>query len=193
MVFNTPKRIKGLTLVELLIAAALLGFVMLTLGYIFINHFKFFQDQSALITITEDNKVVLDEMINQIRESQSIVASCTPCGPDTTGANLIILQIWPLNATNEPFDGGTNFDYIQYKRDATDNTILKKIVYPTATSTRSSLNKIVATRVSDLTFTYNNATPAQATEVTAKIKLSATTGSKTQDIEREATALLRNK
>lgn len=187
------KGIKGLTLVELLVAAALVAIVAIVLGAIFTTHFKFFTDESSVIGITEENKIVLDEVTNQIRESQSIAATCTPCGTDTTGANVLILQLWPLNAAGEPFDGGTNFDYIVYKRDTTDNTKMLKIVYPHLTSTRQGQNKILSDHIANLSFTFDNPTPSLATEVIIKIKNSITTGSKTQQVELESKAVLRNK
>lgn len=183
----------GFTIVELLISSVLLAVISYILGSIFISNFKLFIDETSVINITEANKTALDEITNQIRESQSIASTCTPCSPYTTSSTVLILQLWPLNSNGEPFDGGVNFDYIEYKRDAVDNTKLRKIIYPHATSTRQSLNKVLSTTVDNLTFTYNNATPSQATEITVTLKNTITNAGKIQDVERETKAVLRNK
>jgi len=184
---------RAFTLVEILIGMTLLGMLSIVIGSIFISNFRLFRDESSAIAITDANKIALDDITNQIRESQSIAVSCTPCGADTTGANIIVLQLWPLNAAGEPFDGTTDYDYVVYKRDTTDNTKLKKIVYPHATSTRPAVNDILSTDVNILTFTYNNATPVQASEVTIRLKNSKTISGKVQDIDRQSKAVLRNK
>lgn len=184
---------RAFTLVELVIGMALTGIIVLVLGNIFVTNVRLFRDESSAIAITDTNKIALDEITNQIRESQSIAASCTPCGADTTGANVIILQLWPLNSSGEPFDGSGNYDYIVYKRDSTDNTILKKIVYPHATSTRAAVNNVLSTDVNILTFTYDNATPSLATEVTIRLKNRKTISLKPQEVDRESKAVMRNK
>lgn len=184
---------QGLTLTELLVVMTLLAIVALVAGSIFIANLKLFRDETSIISITEDNKIALDEITNQIRESQSIAPTCTPCGADATNANTLILQIWPLSASGEPFDGGGNFDYIVYKRDAVDNTKMRKIVYPHPTSTRQSLNKITLSNITTFTFTYNNVTPSLASEVTIKIKNSSNIRGKIQEVDRESKAVLRNK
>ncbi len=183
----------GFTIIELLIGGVLMAIVIFALGNIMITNFKLFLNESSVINITEANKIALDEITNQIRESQSIAATCTPCSPDTTSANILILQLWPLNANGEPFDGGINYDYIVYKKDSTDSTKLRKIIYPYATSSRPNSNKVLSTNISALTFIYNNATPSQASEVTVKIKNTTNNSGKVQEIERESKAVLRNK
>jgi hypothetical protein len=184
---------QGITIIELLVAIVLLVILMLIAGSIFVTHLKLFRDETNVIAITEENKIALDEITNQIRESQSVVSTCAACGTGTTGSNIIILQIWPLNASGEPEGGNGNFDYIVYKRDAQDTSKITKTVYPHATSTRPPLNKVPSQNVASLTFSYNSATPSLTTEVTIKIKNTITINGKTQDTERESKAVLRNK
>ncbi len=190
---DSKKIITGFTLVELLIGSTILAIVILILGKVFISNLKLFLDESSAIAITEANKIALDEVINQIRESQAVAANCTPCGADKSGSNVLILQLWPINTNGELYDGGVNFDYIVYKRDVQDNTLLRKIVYPNAVSTRPASNKILSTNVANLSFAYNNATPSQASEVTVTIKNSTNSSGKIQETERQSKAVLRNK
>lgn len=186
------KNKKGLSLVEMLVAVILLAIVTLVAGDILIAHLRLFTGTSALIDITGTNKIVLDEMVNEVRESVSIVNTCTACGTDTTTSTVLILKIWPLDASSNPYDSG-NYDYIVYKRDPADTSKVRKIIYPSASSTRSASNKIISSDISNLNLTYNNVDPAQASDVTIKIKSTVTISNKKQEVEREAKAVLRNK
>lgn len=182
----------GFTVVELLIGALILGVIVFVAAGVLVGHLRLFNRGSSLINLTSTNKIALDEMVNETRESQSIVNSCTPCGSDTTGASTLILRLWPLDSNDDPVDNG-NYDYIVYKRDSTDNTKIRKIVYADASSNRSSSNKIIGNDTSSLTFTYNNADPSLATNVVVKVKNTAVVNGATQEVEREAKAVLRNK
>lgn len=182
----------GLTLVELLIAAVIMGVIVLFAGSILVGHLKLFNRGSSLINLTSANKIALDEIVNEVRESQSVVNTCTPCGSDATSASVLILRLWPLDSSDDPVDNGA-YDYILYKRDSSDNTKIRKIVYPDASSNRPASNKIIGTDTNSLTFTYNNADPSLATNVTIKVKNTAVVNGANQEVEREAKAVLRNK
>ncbi len=182
----------GFTTVEILIASAIGVVIVLFAINILLAHLRLFAGESALIDITGANKIALDEIVNEVRESQSVVNSCTSCGSDSTGAHVLILKIWPLDASGNPYDPN-NYDYIVYKRDSTDNTKIRKIIYAYSSSTRKNSNKIIGTNISGLDFTYGNPDPTQATDITIKVKNTAATNGKTQDVDREAKAVIRNK
>ena len=185
---------KGISLVELLISFAIIGLIGFLVGSVYVAHYRLFSNQNTAIDVSTQNKLALSEISNQIRQSESIVATCTPCGSDTTSASILILRLWPLDASSEPIDPGTsNYDYIEYKRDATDNTKLVRTTYPYASSSRQSGTHIVAISVSDLSFAYDNGTPSQAAQVTTSVTTTATAGTKTQTVTESAKSDLRNK
>lgn len=184
----------GFTLVDLITGLAISGFVLAIVAAIYLAHYRLFSNQNTAIDAATQDKLALDEITNQIRQSQAVVSTCSSCSGDTTGANILILQLWPLDANGDPQDPmGTNYDYIEYRQDASNATNLIRKTFPYQTSTRKSGTRIVATGVTSLTFTYDNADPTQALEITADVKASGTANGKAQITDQSAKAILRNK
>lgn len=185
----------GFTLIELLPGIALAGFVLLLVASIYLAHFRLSSDQNTAIDTSVQNKLAFDEITNQIRQSQAVVATCAPCGSDTTGTNILILQLWPLDQNNDPQDpSGTNYDYIEYKLNPANSTQLIRKIFPSSISTRTAQTRIVATNISSLTFGYDNADPTQAIEITTTITTTKKTiNGKAQTTTQSANAILRNK
>ncbi len=193
-IVNCPKWRPGFTLAELTVAFTITGFMAVLVIAVYFAYFRLFSNQSTSLDLANQNKIAIDEITNQIRESQSVVTTCTSCGDDTTGSQLLILQFWPLNASGEPTDPtGSTYDYVVYRRDNTDYTKLIKKVIPDATSSRKASNKIIAGNISNLQFAYDNANVTEATEITVTLTASATNLSKTHTNTLSAKALLRNK
>lgn len=184
----------GFSLIELVTGFAIIGLVSILIGTLYFANFRLFSNQNTLIEVSSQNKTALAEMINQIRESQSVTSTCTACAGDTTSPTVLVLRLWPINASGEPFDPGASaYDYIVYKRDETDNTKLIKKTLPDATSARASQTKIISTNVASLQFSYDNADPDLVTEVTVELTNSQTINGKTQTSSQSAKAILRNK
>jgi prepilin-type N-terminal cleavage/methylation domain-containing protein len=186
--------LKAFSLVELLIAIAMLAVISLILGYVFVSHFKLFNNVKSLVEVSSSNKLVLDELISQIRESGAIASTCSGCGSFTTGSTTLILQLWPLDSNNIPFEPTTNnYDYIIYYRDAVTNTNLIKKIIPDSSSNRNASAKIMASDISNLTFTYNNVDPTLANQITVNVQNSIKITGRTQTTSQQIKAVLRNK
>ena len=183
----------GVSLVELLIGMSIVGFMGVLIAALYFSHFKLFSSQNTRIEVASENKIALEEMTNQVRESQGVAATC--CSPtETTGADVLVLQIWPLNASGDPTepnpDPTPQYDYIVYKKVA--DTLKKKIV-PAAGSTRQASDKIIASKINVLTFTYDNADVSQAAQVTINLTTQNTVNNVTQTDSKTSTAVIRNK
>lgn len=183
----------GVSLVELLIGMSIVGFMGVLIAALYFSHFKLFSSQNTRIEVASQNKIALEEITNQIRESQGIAASC--CSPaETTGADVLVLQIWPLNASGDPTEPNPNptpqYDYIVYKKVA---DTLKKQVVPASGSTRQASDKTIATKINALTFTYDNADPPQAAQVTINLTTLDTVNNVTQTDTKTSTAVIRNR
>lgn len=184
----------GISFAEYMVAFAILGIISLTAVGIYVAHFRLFTNQNTAIDVNTQGKMALGDITNQLRQSESIVSTCPSCDSDTTGATSLILRLWPIDASLEPIDpAGSNYDYILYKRNPGDTTKLVRITYPYATSSRKSGTHVIAVNIDDLQFTYDNATPALAAQVTVTVTTTATAGSKTQTYTDSAKANLRNK
>lgn len=187
----------GITLVELAIIVGLLGLVAVLTAPIYMTHLRLFSRQNAAIEVSSQNRLALDEMVNQIREAQTIVSTCDDCSPDVTGSGTLVLQVWPINANGEPFpptDSG--YDYIIYKIDSSKNQLVKRTISDSA-SFRPELTKIIAADVQNLQFCYDGncspADPTLASQVTIIVTNQVTALNNTQSIQQQAKAVLRNK
>lgn len=192
--FNWKLR-NGLTLVELIAGLGIIGFVIVMFASVYLAHTRLFSNQNTSIEVASQNRLAVDEITNQIRESEAVVATCLSCSPETTGANTLIIQLWPLDTNGDPTEPTTGNDYIIYKRDAQDNTKLIKKVLPDTSSSRPSSEKIIASNISSLTFTYepDNNDPPTATSVNVSITTTGTSNAKTLTTTQSVKAVLRNK
>ncbi len=182
------------SLVELLVAISLLSIITLIIGYVFISHFKLFNNVKSLVEVSSSNKLVLDELITQIREGEAIVNTCTGCGTYLTGSGTLILQLWPLDSNNVPFEpSSNNYDYVIYSQDPSKTTNLLKITVPDTTSNRTASTKIMASDISNLNFTYNNGNPTLANEVTVSVQNSIQITGRVQTTSQQVKAVLRNR
>lgn len=151
----------GLSLIEFLTGFAIIGVIAIMIGSVWLAHSKIYSTQSATIDAQSASTIAIDEIANQIRESNGVVYSCliqNPCESDTSGITLV-LQVWPLNASGVPFDPGSNDpDYIVYRLNdpPNDKNFVKSVYANNRTgSTRKELNKkILASNVDSINFTY---------------------------------------
>lgn len=183
----------GVTLLELVIAAALVGFIGILVAAIYFANFRLFSNQNTSIDVSGQNALALNDIANQIRQSQKVVSNC-PGSAYSTGANVVSVQLFPIDASANPIDNGT-FDCILYRLDLAKLQLIKTVV-PTAgppASSRKSLTKIVATNVNNLQFTYDNADPTLASQVTINLTTRAVTSNKTHLVTQSTQAVLRNK
>ena len=204
---NNLRFAQGLTLVELLIGMAILAFVSLMVGSVYLAHFRLFSNQSTSIDVASQNRIALDEIINQIREGNGVssTASVTGCGgaktSGTSPSPTVVVKLWPLDtATGDPFDPGssapdTAYDYVLYCTDS--NNSLHKVIQKQTTGTaskRTNSDKILATGATTLQFTYD-LTPPGTTQVVVQLATSAQNYDKKQTYSTDQTgkAVLRNK
>src|SRR3989344_8767986 len=185
----TTQYYSGVSLVELLIAMSIVGFIGVLIAALYFSQFKLFSSQNTRIEVASQNKLALEEMTNQIRESHGVAASC--CTPtETTSADVLVLQIWPLNASGDPTEPNPSptpqYDYIVYKK---VNDTLKKKIVPAAGSTRPSSDKIIASKINALAFTFDNADVTQAAQVTINLTTQNTVNNVTQTDTKTSTAV----
>jgi hypothetical protein len=188
------KSLKAFTLIEIVTGFALVGLVSILIATLYFAHFRLFSNQNTSIEVSTQNRLAIDEIVNQVRESQSVVDTCTGCSGDTTSSTVLVLRLWRLDSNGEPTEPtGSEYDYVIYKRDPSDTTNLIKKTVPDPTSSRQTLTKIIATRVSDLQFAYDNTNPDLITEISVTLTNSSTVNNKVQTTTQSSTAILRNK
>src|SRR3989344_54780 len=152
----------GLSLIEFLTSFAIIGVIAIMIGSVWLAHSKIYSTQSATIDAQSASTIAIDEITNQIRESNGVVNSClaqNPCDSNTSTDTTLVLQVWPLNASGVPFDPNPNDpDYIVYRLNdpPNDKNFVKSVYANNRTgSTRKELNKkILASNVDSINFTY---------------------------------------
>lgn len=183
---------RGISLAEYLVAFSIISIISVMVAAVYFAHFRLFSNQNTAIDVSTQARIGVDEITNQLRQAEAIISTCASCGGDTTGQNILIMQLWPIDASGEPIDPqGTNYDYIEFKKD--EDGKLLKITYPNASSTRPSGTHTVANFVTTVEFTYDDPTPANSSVVTAVLTTSAVAGNKTHTATETGKATLRNK
>lgn len=177
-------------MVEIITGLGILGLVVFLAASVYFAHFRLFSNQVTSIDVASQNKLAIDEITNQIRESVAVAVSCCSGPTETTSGTVLVLQLWGLDATGEPVS--TITDYIVYKQDTTK--LVKRIV-PGAGSTRQGGTRTITgylDTTNGLQFSYlpDMATAAQ---VTTTIQTSSRYGDKTQTVSQSSQATLRNK
>lgn len=184
----------AVSLIELVTGFAIVGLVSILVASIYFAHFRLFSNQNNAIDVSSQNKIALSEITNQIKESDTVVSTCTNCGGDTTSATVLVIRLWPLDVNGDPKDppDANSYDYVVYKLNAQEGTLIKKTVAGPST-TRQTQTKIIAAQLSNLGFTYDNVDPVQSTEVTVTVTTTGTSNGKTQTTTESDKAVLRNK
>ncbi len=204
--------LRGMSVVEITAAIGIIGIISIMVVSIYFAHFRLFSNQSKTIDVANETRIALDAITNQIRESSAVVSSCpvgspyngcggattsstaTSCNNTTSYSAKVVLQLWPLDSNGNPTDpGSSNYDYVVIKKDDLENTKLKMITYPSSISSRKPSSLILSDEISCLSFTFDNADPTQASEVTAGITNTTTQFGKTYIQAQETKAVIRNK
>src|SRR3989344_1684129 len=185
---------KGVSIVEILVATSIVSMLFIIIASLYLTHFKVFANQNNTIEVNSQTRLALDDITNWIRQSQYVVSTCGGCSGATTGPNVLVLALWPLDGSGEPIDPlGTNYDYIVFKRADSDNTKMTRRIVPSALSSRGSETKVISTDISALNFTYNNPDPALVSQITAQVTATKTQFEKTFTSDDAKTVFLRNK
>lgn len=139
------KNESGFTLIEIIIAMAILGLMSLMVMGLYFSQFKVFSRQSAAIDGAANNTIAIDDMETSIKQAERIRV-CTnigsygpisePCSGFTSqppSATQLVLSVWPIDSTQQPITPTTNcdvsgclWDFIIYYKSGTD--LIKRTV-----------------------------------------------------------------
>lgn len=193
MIKIPPK--SGFTLIELVITIGLLSVVTTVLVVLFMASYKTYSLSNTSGTLQVASRGVLDRMTREIRQAVSVVSSS---GAYTTGDEEIVLQLASID-NNETIIPST-YDYVVYRLDPADPTILQEVMIADAASARRSDTRNILNNVEDLTFAYfdttNTAVSGDYTttkRVTIQVNSSQTQHGQTVPVSYSEQATVRNK
>lgn len=170
--YNFKKlRVRGLTLIEVLVAMGIAGVVGTLLLMIVVQSSGIFTDQSSKVQRGLDINDALSQARLSIKDAGGVANSYTD-GIDTytTGEDLLVLKVTSIDAAGDIIE--ETFDYFVFFK---DQDFLRFKTFPDPSSGRKQKDSILATQVSDLHFQYFNSAspPAEVSpQSAAKIRIS---------------------
>jgi prepilin-type N-terminal cleavage/methylation domain-containing protein len=180
-------RKKGLTIIELTIAIALLSIISAAIFSLFATATKNYTLQSQKSLMQKELNFVIDALANEIK---SATGTEDEHEGSTLSENTLILKLPALDESSNFIYGpaGMEFDYIIYTLGGTQ---LRKVVSPHINSKRPPKDSVVLADVSAFLLSYqpNQLTP-KAIETT--ISLNRTVGKNNVRLEAKRSGYMRN-
>lgn len=174
----------GFTLIEVIIVIFMVGMGMLVLTSLFLNQNQVYQSQTAELTVTADARFALDEIDSSVRAADIVATSYSSY---TTGTQVLVLQLPSINASNQIISA--TYDYFVYY--LSGSSLLRQI-FPNAASSRQASTKKMASNVTGLVFTYDNASMALVQQVTTDLTVQQSGGRYSRSISLSSKSKLRN-
>ncbi len=162
---------KGLTLVEVLVAMGVATIVGTLLVVIIVNSTGLFLKQSARIEQGLGVNEALSNIRNAVREAQNIAATYpeTPPPSYTSGSSQLILKLASVDNADNII--ANSFDYFVF---FLDQSVLRLKTYPAEVSSRKSQDRIFLTNADRIEFKYfDSSNPPQevAPVLASKVKI----------------------
>jgi len=180
----------GVTLIELLIAIALLATMLIVITNVYVTGFKTFREELATSQLESNAQTILDEITNTAKNAQSAEAAYDIY---TSGPNSIILKVPALDSNkNILYSNNTMlFDRVIYYY---EDSKIHKLTLAEPTSIRyieNGINKTIDDKILELNFTYDP-DAVSATLVTINISSHQEVGKINRTISLTSKARLRN-
>lgn len=188
-------RVKGFTLVEMLVALGIMVIVSTILASLLVNQSGVFYKQNAVVNIGVSLNNTVSSINNYIRQASAVAGGYPESSPQyTTGQNTLVLKLLSVN-----MEGTINdvYDYVVVYKDSADNHILRLQVFPDPQSTRTTSNTVLTTLMDTIQFNYldnngNTVAPSSATSVKLILTLSYGSGGTGSSRTSETVTSLRN-
>lgn len=186
---------KGFTLTETVIVAAIFLIVGTLLASILVNNTSLYNSQSSFVTSGLNLNDAMTEIETYIRQASSVVNGYPDVSPTyVTSNNTLILKIPSYNASGVIEN---IFDYVVITKDAAKNNLLMEHVFPDVSSDRKSQTKVLTNILQSVEFTYldkndNIVTPISAAKVKTEINVTSTNSSQNKSSNAIIVTNLRN-
>ncbi|MCL5783885.1 MAG: hypothetical protein M1142_00820 [Patescibacteria group bacterium] len=187
---------KGMTLLEILIASSLALIVGALLLVILTNHSGVFYKQNALVSEGVSLNDAMGQINDIIRQAAQVATGYPTTSPVyVSGSSALVVQMPAIDPSGDPL---TNvYDYAVVAADSTYPNILRMQIFPNAQSTRPAINKVLTTLLQTVQFAYvdqngNPIVPSGAVSVKTDLTLLSGTGKITSQRTATSITTLRN-
>lgn len=170
---------KGLTLIELLVASALTIILGMVTVMILVSHNGVFFQQSLLVSEGLNLNDMTAELEKQIKQASGIASGYPQESPTyITGNQTLVLRLPGISATGVLTD---IFDYVVITKDPSNQNLLLFRVFPTLPSIRSQADRVLTNILQNIDFQFydnndNTVNFSEATKVGFTISVVDKTG-----------------
>ena len=170
----------GFTLVEVVVVVGLVGLLAAFGVGIFIANNRFYQNQTGEIQAISGTRLIADRINQYARSAVNFEASIVYNSVTyTTNATTVVMKLPAIDASSQIIAGA--YDYAIVTRDPNNAQRLMLFISPDAASARLALDSELTDKLSVVNFTYDDATPSQAVNMTYQVKID--TGGRSPGIE----------
>ena len=160
---------KGFTLVETVIVVGLTALILTAIANLFYIYYQVNGTDLAYRSAGSAGSAMA-AISAAVVPADGVLTSHAFSGTTyTTGSTTLVLELPAIDSSGVII--ASTYDYIAFY---TSGTTLYRIIATGAGSSRTAGTKTLTTALANLTFSYNNADPSQATTVTADLRTSAT-------------------
>jgi type II secretory pathway pseudopilin PulG len=150
--FNVPNGTAGFTIVETLVAIAILLLITLAVIGIMIGYNRYFEYLKVKVDVPQSAGSVINLIANDVREADQVLLSRSFSGTlYTTGANSLILGLHSVDNSGNILVG--KHDYIVFYLNGTQ---IYSLTESDPSSVRPSISKKISDTTQSLTFIYDN-------------------------------------
>jgi competence protein ComGC len=155
------KQYAGFTLLETMIVIFFLVLLMSVFFSLFIWHNSIYHYQESFVKVSEQGRNTLAAIQQNVNQAYRVLATSSVSGTlYTSSATTTVLQLPAIDSANSVISG--KWDYVVFSLSGQN---LSEIVQPDASSARQTIKKQLSDSAQSLSFTYNNNTFSQVTEV----------------------------
>lgn len=156
----------GFTLIEMLVVVFLTSVILLGLFSLYEWHGKMYSYQQAVVRVTQSSRNTMQTLSTYVSQSYQVATSTVVQGVTyTSDADSLVLFLPSIDSTGNVVAGKT--DTAVFYSSGTDAFVSFQ---PDVASSRTAIaKKQLSDSLQSLTFTYNNASTTQVTQVTAAV------------------------
>jgi hypothetical protein len=126
--------------------------VILAVLSLYMSGQKYFFNQDARAETIDDSRFPADWISRDLRGALQVMSTV---GSHSSASDTLVLQVFALDVNGFVIEGV--FDYIIYRRDPNDPSILERIIQANMASSRVSGSRVLADDVTAVAFSYFDA------------------------------------
>jgi len=155
---NRTSKTRGLSLIEILIAMAIVAVILIALLSLYTTGQKYFINESTRADTLQDSQYPLAWITRDVKEALQVLSSW---GSYTTSSNCLVLEIPSVDSSGVIIDISADFDYIIYRLNS--NKLERIIDALDGVSSRTDDTRVLAENTNSLVFAFFDSQGAELT------------------------------